>query len=102
MVTEKLLIRECSCFSESEKVNRDDSLLEYIHSLIDMVYLSGSSDVYSIDIDFYYLDSADRFERLINNYGILMVGSNKMVRFCDCAFRLDFTCGSLNLFTNVR
>lgn len=100
MVTERLLIRDCSCFTDYEKMNRDNSVIETVHSLLDLAYINDKCGGYNIDIDFYTKDSADRFESMIHDYGLLTLKGSKMVRFCIASFRLSFICSERGLFMN--
>lgn len=101
MVTERLLVRDCSAFTDHEKVSRDESVLEYIHCLLDMAYSDLIRDVYLVDIDFYTVDVADRFERLIYDSGLLTVEGTKIERFCRCSFRFQFHAGTRGLFVSL-
>lgn len=101
MVKERLLIRDCSAFTDYEKMKRDESVIEYIHSLLDMAYSDLIRDVYLIDIDFYTVDVADRFERLIHESGLLTVEGTIIERFCRCSFRFQFKAGSRGLFVSL-
>lgn len=101
MVTERLLIRDCSCFTDYEKMNRDESVLEYIHSLLDMAYLETITETYLLDIDFYTLDCSDRFEALINDSGLMTLPGNRLDRFCDHCFRFHFIGGVHGLFVSL-
>ena len=101
MVTERLLTRDCSALTDYEKVKRDESVLEYMHCLLDIAYSDLIRDVYLVDIDFYTVDVADRFERFIYDSGLLTVEGTKIERFCRCSFRFQFKAGSRGLFVSL-
>lgn len=101
MVTERLLIRDCSAFTDYEKVCRDESVLEYLHSFLDMAYSETITETYLLDIDFYTLDCSDRFERLINDSGLMTLPGNRLDRFCDNCFRFYFVGGVHGLFVSL-
>lgn len=101
MVTDRLLIRDCSAFTDYEKINRDESVLEYIHCLLDMAYEDTILDYYVLDIDFFTTDCSDRFYTMIEDSGLLTVPVNSLERFNRCSYRFCFTGGYLNLFVTI-
>ena len=101
MVTDRLLIRDCSAFTDYEKMNRDESVMEYVHCLLDMAYDDTITDSYVLDIDFFTSDCSDRFHTMIVDSGLLTVPGNSLDRFNRCSYRFCFTGGSRNLFTTI-
>jgi hypothetical protein len=100
-MAERLLIRDCSAFTDYEKMNRDESVLEYIHCLIDMAYEDTITDSYVLDVDFFTSDCSDRFYTMVDDSGLLTVPGNSLERFNRCSFRFCFTGGSRNLFVTI-
>lgn len=100
-MTERLLIRDCSAFTDYEKINRDESVMEYVHCLLDMAYSDTISDYYVLDIDFFTSDCSDRFYAMIEGSGLLTVPGNSLECFNRCSYRFCFTGGSRNLFVTI-